>query len=154
MVCNAENSVPLTLKEVDFQGILQQASIIPLVTLDHSCNSYALIRVNTSVSRYNGGWTATGSALQRAIQIFNGSRKNGRKVIFLLTDGESNIGITPKIPANILKNKMGIDMFVLGISIYVAAKELTSIASSTDHVFRVRHYNDLNKITEHLEASK
>ena len=61
--------------------------------------------------------TATGPSLQRAQAIYSsttsGARSSAKKVIFFLTDGRSNRGIKPKIPADQLKNS-GARIFVMG----------------------------------------
>ena len=61
--------------------------------------------------------TATGPSLQKAQAIFSsttsGARSSAKKVIFLLTDGRSNRGVKPKIPADQLKGS-GTEIYVLG----------------------------------------
>ena len=58
--------------------------------------------------------TASGPSLERAQTLFRSSRPNAKKVIFFLTDGRSNRGVAPHIPAGVLK-KSGVEIFVLGM---------------------------------------
>lgn len=103
-------------------------------------------------SRYTGGATATGPALRyvRNNLIFSaaaGARNGAKKVVFVLTDGKSNIGIKPYIPAAQLRARRVI-MFALGVTNNIRQSELLSIASSSAHVFHVASYAVLNAVTE------
>ena len=97
--------------------------------------------------------TATGPALARAFQLFQARRNqvenSTRKVIFLMTDGHSNIGGSPGQRATILKNS-GVQIFVLGIG-FINMNELRSIASSSSYIFRVTSYSDLSRVTGQLD---
>lgn len=108
--------------------------------------------------RYTGGWTATGTALQyvRNSVIFNsaaGARSGAKKVVFVLTDGRSNRGITPAIPAKQLK-ATGVTIFALGVTNNIQRSELLSIASSSSHMFHVDSYATLNGVTKKIEGGK
>jgi hypothetical protein len=96
--------------------------------------------------------TATGTALQyvRNSLIFNaaaGARSGAEKRVFVLTDGRSNRGVTPKIPAGQLKSA-GVIMFALGVTYNIRQSELLAIATSPNHVFHVANYTVLNRVTQ------
>ncbi|XP_066919000.1 uncharacterized protein [Clytia hemisphaerica] len=112
--------------------------------LNRECLTSAIRRI-----RYTAGATATGPALQQAITLFQSARRSAKKVVFLLTDGKSNRGVKPSIPAAQLKNS-GVDIFVLGIGNNVNVLELKSIASSNNNVFRVRNFVDLQRLINAL----
>ena len=102
--------------------------------------------------------TATGTTLQyvRKSLIFNsaaGARSGAKKVVFVLTDGKSNRGIAPRIPAEQLRTS-GVTMFALGVTSNVRQSELLSIASSSSHVFHVDSYATLDKVTGKIEGGK
>ena len=102
--------------------------------------------------------TATGTTLQyvRESLIFNsaaGARSGAKKVVFVLTDGKSNRGIAPRIPAEQLRTS-GVTMFALGVTSNVRQSELLSIASSSSHVFHVDSYATLDKVTGKIEGGK
>jgi hypothetical protein len=102
--------------------------------------------------------TATGTALQyvRNSLIFKaaaGARSGAKKVVFVLTDGRSNRGVTPKIPAGQLKSA-GVIMFALGVTYNIRQSELLAIATSPNHVFHVANYAVLNQVTQAIRGGE
>ena len=102
--------------------------------------------------------TATGPALQyvRSSLIFNaaaGARSGVKKVVFVLTDGKSNRGISPGIPAGQLR-RSGVIIFALGVTSNIKQSELLSIASSPRHVYHVANYAALNRVTQAVNGGK
>jgi hypothetical protein len=107
---------------------------------------------------YTGGWTATGTALQyvKNSVISNsaiGARTGAKKVIFVVTDGQSNRGDDPAIPAAELKSR-GVIIFALGVTNNVRQSELSSIASSSSHVMHVGSYASLDAVTKKMDGGK
>lgn len=108
--------------------------------------------------RYTGGLTATGTALQyvRNSLIFNsaaGARRGAKKVVFVLTDGRSNRGVSPGIPARQLKSA-GVIIFALGVTNRIRNRELLAIATSKRHVFHVANYAALYQVTKAIQGGK
>ena len=108
--------------------------------------------------RYTGGWTATGTALQyvRNSLIFNtaaGARSGAKKVVFVLTDGKSNRGVSPSVPAGQLKTS-GVTMYALGVTNGVQHSELLAIASSSSHVFNVGDFATLNRVSQKIQGGE
>ncbi|XP_013418862.1 collagen alpha-6(VI) chain [Lingula anatina] len=81
-----------------------------------------------------GGWTATGTALEKAKEVFQGSDPSRVKMIWVLTDGESNVQPKPGIPAAALRRD-NILIYVVPIGDAVnqanssARREVESMAS-------------------------
>ncbi|CAH1269965.1 NOTCH2 [Branchiostoma lanceolatum] len=112
------------------------------------------------------GWTATTTALERAKQVILTSRPTAKKAIFLLTDGRSNIGQPPSIPAREIANlrwsgwdmtSQGkqVEIFALGIEDAVEA-ELRSIASPSqqDHYFLLDNFQDFSLLARLLHGDQ
>lgn len=109
--------------------------------------------------------TATGKALEYVYssllwQQSAGARDDAAKVVFVLTDGYSNRGVKPSIPATKLKNKEAV-VFVVGISGDTNQAELESIATQptsdeiakgVKYVFRIHDYATLNEIIKLLKT--
>jgi hypothetical protein len=102
--------------------------------------------------------TATGTSLQyvRNNLIFNaaaGARNGVKKVIYVLTDGRSNRGISPGIPAGQLKSA-GVTIFAMGVTNSIRTSELLAIATSPNHIFHVANYAVLNRVTQAIRSGK
>lgn len=96
---------------------------------------------------YLGGGTATTLALDLVRRlILPSARKGSKKALFLITDGESNIGGSPKKLADDLKNKDKVEIYVVGIGKRVRDKSLKELASNPKYVFAIKSYDDLNKV--------
>ncbi len=102
--------------------------------------------------------TATGTALQyvRNRLLFStaaGARSGAKKVVFVLTDGRSNRGIRPGIPAGQLK-RLRVAMFAMGVTKSIRNSELRAIASSSSHVFHVANFAALKQITQKIKGGE
>ena len=73
--------------------------------------------------------------------------------MFVLTDGRSNRGITPGIPAGQLRS-VGVIMFAMGVTNSIRNSELRAIASSPSHVFHVANYAALNQVTQKIKGGE
>ena len=109
--------------------------------------------------RYTGGATATGNALQKGIELYqdpnSGARPNARRIVFVITDGNTNVGVNPKIPADQLRAApLKAKVFALGIGTSVNEAELINIAGFSSHVFRAKNYKILKKIAHYLGGCK
>ena len=105
---------------------------------------------------YNGGWTATGNALNFIRNnLFSQSSSSATKVLFIITDGRSNTQThNPVTEAQLLKNS-GVEIFAFGIGGNIYDPELTALASTpiNDHKFRVETFSDVS-VLSHLIQSK
>ena len=116
----------------------------PLFSID-SCLIFTFIR-------YTSGRTATGNALEfvHAQLVFNvkaGARKNVKKLIFVITDGRSNLGIDPIVPAEKLKENDNLTIFALGVTNKINQTELENIANSPSNVFHLKDFAALKNLT-------
>ena len=80
----------------------------------------------------------------RKVILPSTKRPNSVKALFLITNGESNVGGSPKKAADVLKKDVGI--FVVGIGKKVRDDSLRQMASKHDNVFSIRSYKHLNKV--------
>lgn len=112
------------------------------------------------ITQLQGG-TQTASAINMLLdQLFvdrGGSRPNAKKILIVITDGESQDRY--QLPTVIQKaNDRGIIRYAIGVgsafNSYQARNELNQIASSTsDHVFRVDNFAALERISSTLEKN-
>ena len=83
--------------------------------------------------------------------LFKGKRPGVTKVVFLVTDGRSNVETRKTIPnANLLKNT-GVEIFVVAVGSYISGiDELVKVASKDpkEHVFRVADMSGFLDVTE------
>ena len=104
------------------------------------------------VSRYTGGMTATGTALQFVLNnlMFNeaaGARADAKKILITITDGRSNRGVKPNIPAAQLRTR-GVVSFAIGVTSSTVDSELEAIAGSSCRVFHVSGFSALSEVTK------
>ncbi|XP_046862315.1 collagen alpha-1(XIV) chain-like [Xenia sp. Carnegie-2017] len=99
---------------------------------------------------FENGWTNTAGGLAKAKDLFDdptkGSRRGARQMVFLVTDGQSNIDKGQTVPnARRLKDD-GVEIFVIGVGDFSSGiEEIVQIASLPveDHVLRVRNYGNM-----------
>ena len=76
---------------------------------------------------------------------FKGRRDDGRKIVFLVTDGHSNVQPELTIPeANALKDS-GVEIFVVAVGTYInGIDEMVKVASypPEEFLFRVRSHQE------------
>ena len=91
-----------------------------------------------------GGGTGIRCALKAINKMLAGSRRNCRKVAFLITDGRSNHCGTPRRTADTLKCDCT-ELYVVGIGSNLKLAELDRIASapSITHLLLLQEFNDL-----------
>lgn len=79
--------------------------------------------------------------------ILPSARKGSVKALFIITDGNSNIGGKPKKAAEVLKRKK-VEIYVVGIGKKVTQESLYDLASEPkkEHVFNIKAYKDLKKV--------
>lgn len=87
-----------------------------------------------------------------SLSIENGVWVGGRRVVILVSDGESNLGGDPSFMARDLRG-LGIEMFAIGIGSSLSRAELESIASSPkdQHVFQTTNFEGLVSVVRKLE---
>ncbi|XP_046861363.1 collagen alpha-1(XIV) chain-like [Xenia sp. Carnegie-2017] len=99
---------------------------------------------------FENGGTNTADGLAKAKDLFDdptkGSRRGARQMVFLVTDGQSNIDQGQTVPnARKLKDD-GVEVFVIGVGDFSSGiEEIVQIASLPveDHVLRVKSYGDM-----------
>ncbi|KAM8730448.1 integrin alpha-M-like [Acanthopagrus schlegelii] len=106
------------------------------------------------------GWTYTAAAIRHVVDnVFTagrGSRPNVKKVLIVITDGQSNDRSLLQDSANSAESKK-IVRFAIGVgdafTVAGAKAELETIASSPsqDHVFQVESFQALEKIRQNLQ---
>lgn len=107
-----------------------------------------------------GGWTYTAAAIRHVVDnVFTatrGSRTNVKKVLIVITDGQSNDRGDLEGSAKSAESKK-IVRFAIGVgdafTVVGAKEELGTIASSPpiDHVFQVESFQALEKIRQNLQ---
>ena len=110
-------------------------------TLDKALNRIDRIQ-------YTRGATATRLALDmvRNLILPSAKRPGSTKALFLVTDGESNVGGSPKKAADVLKNEENVEIYVIGIGKKVRDQSLRELASEDKNVFAVASFKDLKKV--------
>ncbi|WP_411027229.1 VWA domain-containing protein, partial [Salmonella sp. s54925] len=86
--------------------------------------------------------------------IFNrwrGARSNAKKAVFVLTDGRSNRGVNPSIPAKSLRRR-GVTIFAVGVTKSIRTPELRSMASRpyNKNVFHIDSFSAMARIVAYL----
>ena len=143
-VSSSETHVGVVRYGSSAQLVIELGSISDPIQLD------AAIRNIT----YTGGGTATGRGIELAhLQGFNNSRRSQGvpSVMVVITDGNSNEGIEPSIPAVVAIDD-GIRILAIGIGSGVDLSELNSFASDPSSVFQIDEFSqaDFDNITQPL----
>ncbi|KAM3916708.1 integrin alpha-M-like [Leptodactylus fuscus] len=116
--------------------------------------------INTVNFRYqNGQATYTPTAMLQAVKniFIPQSRKDARKLLIVITDGQSNDGAVTFQEATSKANEHGIQRIAIGVGAAFspnnkrAYNELITIASSPDNVFQVNDFSALNEIQKRLQ---
>ncbi|XP_041818025.1 integrin alpha-M-like [Chelmon rostratus] len=131
-------------------------------TIHYYFNTFDLNMWSTQIDRVRqlGGWTYTAAAIQHVVNdVFSpsrGSRSNVKKVLIVITDGQSNDRNQLPEAANLAESK-NIVRFAIGVgNAFTAAgakQELDTIASSPpeNHVFQVESFDALEIIRQNLQ---
>lgn len=102
------------------------------------------------------GGTATSYALNKTIEeIQPETRNTSKKALFLITDGQSNMGGDPSLEAMILRDSCDFEIYAIGVTDDVDEQELRDIASEPfrTHVHLLKDFEDLT-ILKDLITSK
>ncbi|XP_056628082.1 integrin alpha-M-like isoform X2 [Triplophysa dalaica] len=111
----------------------------------------------SSIDYIQGGYTNTANAIKTVvIKIFGEARQSAKKILVVITDGQSNDRNQLSNAAEEASRKNIISMAIgvgRAFSQYETQKELNTIATDpdSDHVFRVTDFNALNSILQKLE---
>ncbi|XP_077982203.1 sushi, von Willebrand factor type A, EGF and pentraxin domain-containing protein 1-like [Glandiceps talaboti] len=127
-----------TLVKVEYDSV----NIAKIDTADRldKCELFAEI---DRIPRDAHGYTATTSALRKAREdVLINPRPDAKKIVFLITNGKSNIGERPvvasrEIQSLIWDENAQLDVFALGIGEEVDTDDLESIASNSDYALYV-----------------
>ncbi|XP_062297981.1 integrin alpha-M-like [Scomber scombrus] len=110
-----------------------------------------------SIKQLTGGThTATGiqEVVNNVFSTYKGSRPNVKKILIVITDGESNDGGDLRSAAKLAEKKK-IVRFAVGVgnafTKSTAKQELYTIASSRDKVFQVTNFSALDAIRQNLQ---
>ena len=101
--------------------------------------------------KFSGGGTSTRLALDLVNEkVVNETRKDSKKVLFLVTDGNYNIGGDPSGIAAHLRRNIGYEIYTLGISDSVKREHLEKIASLpfATHIYMLKDFGMLDKLKE------
>ena len=82
----------------------------------------------------------------RNIILPSSKRPDSTKALFLITDGESNVGGSPQKAADYLKKEKDVEIYVIGIGKKVRDESLKRLASGAKKVFPVKSFKDLKKL--------
>lgn len=108
---------------------------------------------------YLGEGTYTGSAIQKANQVFEAARPGVRKVAIIITDGQTDKRDSVSLESAVTKAKESkVEMFVIGVinesdpNSEEFKKELNLIASDpdSDHMFLIRDFEKLQALEKRL----
>ena len=132
-------------------GLVRYGSTAELIfDLDDSFDKDMILNSIRSVSYLGAGSTATGDVIllmaEYGFTEASGTRPTNLAIPhvgIVLTDGQSNDGISVTIAAPIARNH-SIQMFAFGIGDGINDLELLEIAGSQDRVFRVDDFTNIN----------
>ncbi|CAH2308234.1 integrin alpha-M-like [Pelobates cultripes] len=162
LMLNFVSSVMDAFKESDTQFALMQYSNRFQKHFDF--NTFSATRNRRSLTgniKQLAGQTYTSSAIEKVLnELFipeSGSRDGAKKILIVITDGET-VGENPRYPEVIGKaERMGIRRFVIGVGDAfkkaAAYQELVAIASdkTDDHIMRVNDFSALINLKKDLE---
>jgi uncharacterized protein YegL len=89
-------------------------------------------------------WTNTASGLRIGRRVFDHDPRNARKVIVLVTDGESNRNALRTIPEAKQTRDAGIEIIVLAVGDTASIEEAVAIADSTRNVLEFQDFVELD----------
>lgn len=115
---------------------------------------YGIAANKTLQISYPGGLTNTQAGLLLARNLFvnpSGQRPNSREMVFLVTDGQSNVQRQLTIPRATALKKLGVEIFVVGVGNYIRGiDEMVRVATSPPEKFLFR----VTKLTQFWEIVK
>ena len=117
-------------------------------------NELGIIRNAVKYARYRPGSTNTAGALRVAEEISTssyGDRYDAENIVFVITDGQSNVKEYDTIPAAQAVKDMGARIITIGVNVNDMT-EINRIASSEDDVYRVGAFANLEDIKEDILA--
>ena len=120
--------------------------------IDTLLNSILLILASIN---FSGGGTGTRYAFDLVIErVLKQTRSFAKKVLFLLTDGNYNVGGDPAPSAAYLR-KRGFEIFTVGISHNVNREKLEHLASLPfkKHVWVIKDFDMLQKLKSLVNSS-
>ena len=86
----------------------------------------------------------------RKVILPSSKRPDSTKALFLVTDGESNVGGSPRKAADHLKKQENVEIYVIGIGKKVRHESLKRLASNPENVFQVKNFKDLKTLKEKI----
>ena len=115
---------------------------------------------------YTGYWTNMNEAFAKVEEILFGPQSTDvrpwrvnnpkgvyvNKVVFLLTDGEYNVGGSPIGKINHIKRNH-VELFAVGVS-RANPTFLRSVATSSDHYFYYKDFNEFRELATHIRGGK
>ena len=109
------------------------------------------VKIGIDNIRYSGGWSATGDALHYIrTNLFSTSPSNAKKILFVITGGESNSqSYDPELEAQEMKDD-GVEIFAIGVGLTVNNSEIESIASipTSSHAFEIKTFLSLSSLSK------
>ncbi|XP_012939406.1 cartilage matrix protein [Aplysia californica] len=118
---------------------------------DYSDKQSLLSAIN-DIQYQAGGRTDTGAGLEYMLDNqMSQARENVKRVVVVLTDGDSQDGSFTKKAAQRVRDN-GIEVFSIGVGPDIAMQELLNIASSPENVIDAKSYDSLNHILNQLRV--
>lgn len=117
-------------------------------------NDLKIIKNAVKYTRYRPGSTNTADALSVASEISTstyGDRYDAENIVFLITDGQSNVREHNTIPAADALKSAGARIITIGVNLNDMT-EVEGIASSENDVYRVGSFSNLQDIKEDILA--
>eukprot|EP00795_Rhopilema_esculentum_P010789 gene10789-19588_t len=105
--------------------------------------------------KFSGGGTGTRLALDTVrLNVLPQTRKFAKKVLFLITDGNYNIGGDPAPNAKVLRDD-GVEIFTVGVSGFVSREGLEELASLPfqRHIWMIKDYEMFGKLKKLVNES-
>ncbi|GFR72938.1 collagen alpha-1(XII) chain [Elysia marginata] len=113
-------------------------------------DKFELEKAITNIPHMNGKTTETGQAIDWFLANQYPEARNVRRVLIVLTDGNSQVTRLTKAAAKRAFDK-GMEVFAIGVGRNIDPVELHNIASEDRHVFLVSSYTTLGDITSRLK---
>ncbi|CAH1777003.1 unnamed protein product [Owenia fusiformis] len=148
-VINIVKFLPIASDEVRIGVISYESSVYHIIRLHQYTTQTSLQNAIRSIP-YQGGGTATGTAINAGRVELRSGRANTPKLLVVVTDGKASYNSDPIQPSNAARSE-GIVMFAVGIGRTDDA-ELRAIANDPDqeHMFYVGNFNALESIRKYL----
>ncbi|XP_062813169.1 integrin alpha-X-like [Anolis carolinensis] len=146
-----------SVREKDVQFAVVQYSTEHNLIFDFAMYNESRDKVNKTIHSFqrHKEKTFTPSAIRYvAEEIFtsrHGMRPDSKKILIVLTDGNSNDINTAFETANVAADRKNITRYAIGVGKEISKDELHTIASSGENVFQAENFNALHTLQRELQ---